>query len=292
MPIHNKFLAFFAGIATLVTALGACNKPATIQLANEGTVYMPQAVGLRGNLALVLKDSPQYVTFGAAYGGLNYPSQDINVSFRIDTTAVASYNLANGTSYLVLPSVSYTADTLTSVIPAGKTSSNPLRLAIRTSLLSSDGAKYMLPVVLINTSKGSLNSDLTTTYFTIDQLNNIYAGSYTTSGTRFNFNADGSAAGSTPISDTRVLTTMSSDSCSINTIANLGSFNGTKFYVRVNPDNTLEFSGFLQNDPAVPVVNQPGTTSTFDPATRIFTVHYMYTNTSGNFRKMDEVWAP
>jgi hypothetical protein len=85
---------------------------------------------------------------------------------------------------------------------------------------------------------------------------------------------------------------MSADSCSINTIANLGAYNGTVFYVRVNSDNTLEFSGALQDDPASPIANQPGTTSTFDPATRIFTVHYMYTNTNGTYRMMDEVWTP
>jgi len=54
----------------------------------------------------------------------------------------------------------------------------------------------------------------------------------------------------------------------------------------------LAFSGKLQNDPGAPIANQPGVTSTYDPATRIFTVHYMYTNTSGSYRMMDEVWTP
>jgi hypothetical protein len=292
MRISNKFLSFFAGVVSLGIAAGACNKPAKIQLAGEGTIYMPQAVGLRGDLSLVLIDSPQYVTFGAAYGGLQYPSQDITVTFKIDTAAVAAYNLANGTSYVVLPSSSYSADTLTTIIPAGKTSSNPLYVAVRTNMLSNSGTAYMLPITLASTSKGSLNSSLTTAYFAINQLNNIYAGSYNTTGTRNNFNADGSAAGTSPISDTRVLTTMSADSCSINTIANLGAYNGTVFYVRVNSGNTLEFSGALQNNPASPIANQPGTTSTYDPATRIFTVHYMYTNTNGTYRRMDEVWTP
>jgi hypothetical protein len=291
MQTIHKFLFLLAGAVTLGLALGACNKPAKIQLAGEGTIYMPQAVGTRGNLALVLIDSPQYVTFGAAYGGLNYPSQNITVSFKIDTTAVAAYNQANGTSYVTMPLASYSADTLTAVIPAGQTSSNPLRIAIRTALLTS-GTQYLLPVVLTGASKGSLNSSLTTAYFTINQLNNIYAGSYTTTGTRYNYNADGSMAGSNSISDTRVLTTMSADSCSINTIANLGSYNGTLFYVRVNSDNSCEFSGFLQANPGSPIGNQPGAASTYDPATRIFTVHYMYTNTNGTYRYMDEVWTP
>src|ERR1035438_8919141 len=106
MHTIHKFLSFAAGAVSLGLALGACNKPAKIQLAGEGTIYMPQAVGTRGNLALVLIDSPQYVTFGAAYGGLNYPSQNISVTFKIDTTVVAGYNLTNGTSYQVMPPAS------------------------------------------------------------------------------------------------------------------------------------------------------------------------------------------
>ncbi|MBS1606426.1 MAG: DUF4361 domain-containing protein [Bacteroidetes bacterium] len=121
---------------------------------------------------------------------------------------------------------------------------------------------------------------------------NAYAGSYHAVGTRYNFNADGSAAGQAAVDDTRVLTTLSSDKCSINTIANLGSYNGTLFYVQVNPDNTLTFSGLLQNDPSSPIMNEPGTTSTYDPATHTFNVHYMYVNTNGSYRFMDEVWSP
>jgi hypothetical protein len=150
----------------------------------------------------------------------------------------------------------------------------------------------MLPVTLTSVATGKIDSSLQTAYFSINHLDNIYAGAYHTVGTRHNYNADGSDGGISNIDDERDLTTMSSDSCSINTIANLGAYNGTVFYVRVNPGNTLEFSGKLQNDPGAPITNQPGTTSTFDPATRVFTVHYMYTNTNGTYRYMDEVWTP
>ena len=269
----------------------ACNKMAKINLPQEGTIYMPQAFNTNGNLSLVLVDTAQQVVFGAAYGGMKYPSNNITVSFSVDTSLVAAYNQSKGTAYTVLPSTSYTISALSSVIHSGQTSSDPLYLSIMTDKLGST-TPYILPITLTSTSTGTINPNLQTTYFTINSLNNIYAGSYQTTGTRYNFNADGTGAGSVSISDTRVLTTMSADSCSINTIANLGSYNGTVFYVRVNPDNTLEFSGYLSDNPASPIGNEPGKTSTWDPASRTFTVYYMYTNTNGTYRYMEEVWTP
>jgi len=121
---------------------------------------------------------------------------------------------------------------------------------------------------------------------------NAYEGDYHAVGVRNNYNADGTLAGSTGVDDTRTLTTLDVNTCQISTIANLGPYNGTVFYVKVNTDNTLTFSGFLQNDPGAPITNQPGTTSTYDPATKTFTVHYMYTNTNGTYRYMDETWSP
>jgi len=288
MQIGKKIFAALIGIAGLSSS---CTKFTKVELKNEGTIYMPQAYANRGNLSLVLVDSPQLVVFGAAYGGLNYPSSNITVNFKVDLDAIATYNAANGTSYVALPTASYTIASLNSVIEAGKTSSDPLYVSISTSKLDPN-AKYILPITLTGAAAGKFDSSLRTSFFTIDHLDNIYAGSYHTTGTRHNYNADGSDGGTSNIDDTRVLTTMSSDSCSINTIANLGSYNGTVFFVRVNPGNTLEFSGYLQNNPGSPIGNQPGKTSTYDPVTKVMTVHYMYTNTSGTYRYMDEVWVP
>ena len=291
MQKGTKIFSVLAGIASLGIFISSCTKFTQAKVSTEGTIYMPQAYSERSDLSLVLIDTAQNVSFGAAYGGLNYPSGDIAVTFKIDTTLIAAYNAANGTSYIALPAASYTVASLSSVIKAGKTSSDPLYVGVSTSTLSST-TQYMLPVTLTSVASGKIDSSLQTSYFRIDHLDNIYAGSYHTTGTRHNYNADGSDGGTSSIDDTRVLSTMSSDSCSINTIANLGAYNGTVFYVRVNSDNTLEFSGKLQNDPGAPIANQPATASTYDPATRVFTVHYMYTNTNGTYRMMDEVWTP
>jgi hypothetical protein len=287
--LNNIKSLFLLGCLGLLA--GACNKPAPIHLAQEGTIYMPQAYSTNGSLTLLLSDSAQAVTFGAAYGGLEYAPKNIDVSFIVDTADIAAYNAANGTSYLPLPSSAYTVSSLLDTIKQGQTSSDPLSLSITTASLDFT-AQYILPIKLVSASSGTISSSLQTTYFTINQLVNVYAGSYTTNGTRYNYNADGSSAGTDTITDTRVLTTMAFDSCSINTIANLGVYAGTVFYVRVNPDNTLEFSGYLSGVIGSPIANQPGKTSTYDPATKIWNVHYMYTNTTGTYRYMDEVWTP
>ena len=286
MQLHYKILLVAVGVS-----LAACNKPAPIHLAQEGTIYMPQAFSTRGQLSLLLLDTPQAVVFGAAYGGLNTASTNITATFVVDTTAIAAYNLKNGTSFIPFPSSSYTIPSLTATIASGQTSSAPLTVNFTTTGLDPN-TQYMLPVKMTNVSSGIFDTSLDITYFSITKLLNIYDGSYHTTGTRHNYNADGSDGGTSDIDDTRVLTTMSADSCSINTIANLGVYNGTLFYIRVNPDNTCEFSGQLQANPASPIGNQPNTTSTYDPTTRIFTVHYMYTNTNGTYRYMDEVWTP
>lgn len=120
---------------------------------------------------------------------------------------------------------------------------------------------------------------------------NKYEGSYHATGKRYNFSADGNYVSEVDIDATRELSTLAADSCSISTIANLGSYNGTVFYLKVNADNTVNFSGYLQNNTASPIANIPAVKSTYDPSAKTFNVHYMYTNTDGSYRYMDEVWT-
>lgn len=147
----------------------SCNKPARVDLANEGTVYMPQAVGTRAKIDLQLSAQAQEVVFGAAYGGLNYSKEDNAVSFKLDSGLVANYNTVNGTNYSLLPAYSYTVSGFNSVIAKGNTSSNPLTISVSTSVLPF-GVRYMMPVTLTSTSGGSLDPALQTSYFRFDTI--------------------------------------------------------------------------------------------------------------------------
>jgi hypothetical protein len=165
--MRNLFVCFL--VAALGLALDSCNKPDPIHLAQEGTIYMPQAVGTQGTLSLYLLDSAQLFYFGAAYGGLGTPSSDINVNFVIDSGAIAKYNAANGTAYVMMPDKSYTISGLASTIKAGQTSSSALTLSVLAKQLLV-GTKYMLPVKMTSISGGKLDSGLQTTYFKVDSI--------------------------------------------------------------------------------------------------------------------------
>lgn len=169
MRIGNTIFAVLAGIAGLGMSVSSCTKFTKVSLKNEGTIYMPQAAGTRAVLSLLLIDSAQDVVFGAAYGGLQYPSQDIPVTFKLDTPLIASYNATNGTSYVALPAASYTVSGLSSVIKAGQTSSDPLIIAIQAKKLVR-GTHYLLPVTLLNASGSKTDSSLSTAWFSVDSI--------------------------------------------------------------------------------------------------------------------------
>jgi len=204
--MRNLFVCFL--VAALGLALDSCNKPDQIHLAQEGTVYMPQAFGTQSTLSLYLLDSAQLFYFGAAYGGLGTPSSDINVNFAIDTGAITSYNAANGTSYVMMPDKSYTISGLASTIKAGQTSSSALTLSVLAKQLLV-GTKYMLPVKMTSISGGKLDSALQTTFFKVDSIfirkRDITAqGKLTVS--LENLNGSGSAEGSPKLVDNDITT--------------------------------------------------------------------------------------
>lgn len=163
--IFFPFAVLFAGFCVAVS----CNKPTDVVQENEGSLYMPQAAGTRSVVDLQLSTKPQEVTFGAAYGGLNYSKQENAVTFKLDTNLVAAYNAQNGTTYRILPDSVYTLSGLSSVIRAGATSSDPLLLNIATSRMRF-GVRYMLPVTLVSSSNGAINPQLQTSYFRFDTI--------------------------------------------------------------------------------------------------------------------------
>ncbi|HVF96205.1 MAG TPA: DUF1735 domain-containing protein [Flavisolibacter sp.] len=156
---------------------------------------MPQAAGNRAVIDLQLAAKPQELSFGAAYGGLEYSNKENAVTFKLDTGLVATYNARNGTAYRVLPDSVYTISGLNSVIRAGATSSDPLVVNVSSSRMRF-GIRYMLPITLISTSHGVINPDMQTTYFRFDTILRKSV-DVTTSGTLTvsNENASGSAAG-------------------------------------------------------------------------------------------------
>ena len=172
MNITSKIIAAVALLVSGATAITSCNKPDVITYSQEGKIYMPQAAGDISNMDLILADTPQVFVFGAAYGGLNYPGQDIAVKFDINSSAVSDYNAAHGTSYVLLPQGSYTIPKLDATIKSGATSSDAIPVSIITKNLDRS-LKYILPVQITSVSSGFIDSALKTTYFTIDTIQRL-----------------------------------------------------------------------------------------------------------------------
>ena len=131
-------------------------------------VYMPAAVNGPVIKTLKIKDSVQTVIYGANYGGVGYPDEDVQVSFMIDNSKVDSFNLANGFNLPLLPANSYTMSATTAVIPKGKLSTAPLNISFKTTGPDAMVALkiYLLPVT-ITSSSVTVNESLRTTFFII-----------------------------------------------------------------------------------------------------------------------------
>ncbi|WP_343669014.1 DUF1735 domain-containing protein [Chitinophaga sp.] len=153
----------------LSLGLSGCFKDDDYSLSTEGNIYMPQAYENRALVTMYDVDSAQAINFGAAYGGVKYPSSDIEATFEIDTTLIATYNTSNSTTYIALPADAYTISGLSATIKAGKTSSDALSISVSPKKLTA-GTAYMLPIRLTNVSSGYLDSSLNIAYFRIDSL--------------------------------------------------------------------------------------------------------------------------
>ena len=169
MHTQHKTLFVLANVLSLALAISSCNKPDPIVSKREGNIYMPQANGDAAIMKLYLIDSPQTVAFGAAYGGLNYPSQDIKVDFKLDESLITTYNAQYGTSYVPLPTSNYQIAGFSAVIKAGTSSSTSLPITIQTKGLPF-GVRYMLPIVMTGVSSGIYDSSLRLAYFRIDSI--------------------------------------------------------------------------------------------------------------------------
>ncbi len=172
MNITSKIFTAAALLFSGAAVITSCNKPDVINYSQEGKIYMPQAAGDISNMDLILADTPQVFVFGAAYGGLNYPGQDIAVKFDINSAAISDYNAAHGTSYVLLPESSYTIPKMDATIKSGATSSDAIPVRITTKNLDRS-LKYILPVQITSVSSGFIDSVLRTTFFTIDTIQRL-----------------------------------------------------------------------------------------------------------------------
>jgi len=150
----KRIVLLYTALACVCLMPSACDPDVAIpssDLESQSTLlYMPQAEGGPKSYVLDIKDKPDEIVFGAAYGGRSTINNDIHVSLAVDPERVAAYNLEKGTTYAPLPASAYTLDNTDVVIPQGKYSSTAIKAKINSQALSPDNV-YMLAVKIAST---------------------------------------------------------------------------------------------------------------------------------------------
>lgn len=126
-------------------------------------------------------------------------TEDIQVTFALDTPAIAKYNQEHKTSYSVIPLDAIDISQLSTIIKAGASSSAPLPVKIVSTTSLVDGRSYLIPLTIINVSGGDMTvlESSRTVFLRIARiynfnalsLNNATSGTTGTPGTRGRFNA-------------------------------------------------------------------------------------------------------
>lgn len=135
-------------------------------------------------------------------------TEDIKVTFALDTAAVARYNKEHRTNYFVIPEDAITITDLETVIKAGTSTSTPVSVKVISTAPLIDGRTYLIPVSIKTIAGGGdtrvLESSRTIFLriariinFPALSMNNATGPTTGTPGTRGRFNA--TAMFSTPI---------------------------------------------------------------------------------------------
>lgn len=135
-----------------------------------GKVYMSQVVEGRNAFALPLSSKPFVFGYGASYGGtMHTTDKDIEVKFALQEDLIAKYNQENNTSYIPLPTGSYSISGFNSVIRKGHTTSDSLVITVESKKLDRS-KKYMFPIALLSASSEKIDSSMQITWFRIDTI--------------------------------------------------------------------------------------------------------------------------
>jgi hypothetical protein len=164
-----KIKSIYILLAFACSCLYACKSdPLLYEPSGFVSVYMPQAREKPAIRSFFMSEEPQTITYGAVYGGPDYPATDLEIRFKAgDPALLQSFNAEMGTNYPLLPAGSYELET-TSTIGKGKSSTVPLNLKVKTAGKIDPAKDYLLPVTIEGvTGDLKINGTLKTSYFLI-----------------------------------------------------------------------------------------------------------------------------
>jgi Domain of unknown function (DUF1735)/Domain of unknown function (DUF4361) len=238
-----------------------------------------EARNLAGNLvpeALPISATPQVIQVAVNLASVNTLNSPLTVTLALDAPAVEAYNHANGLDtggnvpYTMLPAADYSIPGYQVTIPAGQHLAY-LNINVNTSLVDPSGL-FILPIKIVN-GGGQQISNYDELLLSVGAKNQ-YDGTYTASGVRHH-----PTLGDFPFSYSVAMGTTSANSIDGPALADLQE----DLHLQINADNTVIVTSPTGQPSAA---NQAGTTSTYDPATKTFTLHYFYNIAAP--RKIDE----
>ena len=138
-------------------------------------------------------------TYSVSATATQKASEDINVTFALDTGAVTAYNKEHKTTYFAAPDAAIKISGLSSVIKAGSSASTPVIVTIVSTSPLKDGRSYLIPLTIKTISGGDMSvlESSRTIFLRIARIigfpalsmNNSNAATTGTPGTRGRFNA-------------------------------------------------------------------------------------------------------
>ncbi|MFD2036945.1 BT_3987 domain-containing protein [Belliella marina] len=166
----------FWSLLTISIVLFGCDPDFIVEEPGEYTFfYMPQAKTGANAKTLVMVDSVQSITYGAAYGGPYLIKEDVTVEFEVVESLVGQYNEENGTNYPLIPASSYEFESKQVVVPSGSLASTPLKININPGKGFEFETAYLLPVSIKSVSGNhAINESKKITYFLIDANPPVY----------------------------------------------------------------------------------------------------------------------
>lgn len=190
-------------------------------------------------------------------------SSPVTLDIVPDDAYINTYNTANGTSYVQLPTSDYTLGN------SGHITIKPGQQIVKVSLhFAGQNVNFnqsnALALKITNVSGATLASNLSEIIFPI-VLKSVYAGQYSVSSVRHhptlgNFSASYNAE----------MATIDKTTIGGPALADLQS----ELTLHINADNTVDVSADDTSQPSAQ--NSPGLSNTYDPAAKTFSLHYFY----------------
>jgi len=211
---------------------------------------------------------------------------DVKVKVIVNPTVVADFNTENGTSYISVPATSYSLESNEITLTQDNRRQN-IKINIKPSLVV--GAPYAIGLSIAEVTNGEV-SELHHNVLVEVKVKNAYEGDYQATGTMVVYNGSTNTspiAATYSIDEVKFLATI--NNTTVETNIGFSDFTGGAYmYLAINPSTNLVTVSPSLTSPTFGVVNNNGV-CVYNPSTKTFTLNYLYVNSAGNLREIQEV---